>query len=274
MTFAQKLAGAVKQNNSLLCVGLDPDMEKLPEHIKHAPQAFFTFNKAIVDATADLVCTFKPNSAFYEALGANGIEQLKETCDYIRARYPHIPILLDYKRGDIGHTNSYYTQFAFDYLQVDAVTISPYLGKTANQEFLDRKDKGIAVLCRTSNPGAGEFQDLEVEGQPLYQRVSQHVMNEWNENNNCLLVLGATYADELTQVRKLVGPEIIFLVPGVGAQGGDLAGFVQAGVGKDNQGLIINSSRQVLYASSGENFAEAARAEALKTRDEINKYRS
>lgn len=267
MTFLEKLDAAVTQNNSLLCVGLDPDVDKLP-----IGQDVVSFNQAIIDATADLVCAFKPNSAFYEARGAAGITELKQTCTYIHEKYPDIPIILDFKRADIGNTNNYYAQFAFEELGVDAVTIQPYLGQEAVQAFLDYSDKGIIVLCRTSNAGAGEFQDLLVDGRKLYMQVAENVATKWNTNGNCLLVVGATYPDELAEVRRIVG-DMPILLPGVGAQGGDVEAALQAGLNNAGRGLIINSSRGVLYASAGEDFAEASRTVAEQTRDEINKYR-
>ena len=273
MNFLTKLDKAITKNDSLLCVGLDPDISKLPAHIASQKDAFFIFNKAIIDSTSDLVCAYKPNSAMYEAFGSDGIIQLKKTCDYINTNYPKIPIILDFKRADIGNTNNFYTQLAFDYLNAGAITINPYAGMQANTEFLRNKDKGIIVWCRSSNPGAGEFQDLIIDGKPLYQLVAKNVMASWNSNNNCLLVMGATYAEELAQVRKIVGPNTVFLVPGVGAQGGDVKSFVTAGLGTNKRGLIINSSREVLYSSNGKDFAEAARSKALNIRNEINNYR-
>lgn len=273
MDFKQKLDATASKNNSLLCVGLDPDMSKIPTAVAKSKTPLFDFNKSIIDATADLVCAFKPNSAMYEAHGAEGIAELKLTCDYILKSYPDVPVILDFKRADIGNTNQYYADFAFKYLGVDAITISPYMGKGAVDVFLGYKEKGIMILVRTSNPGSGEFQDLETDGQPLYQRVALNVLKEWNSNNNCQIVAGATYPDELKELRKLVGSEMIFLVPGVGAQGGDVESFVKSGIGANKRGLIINSSRQVIYASNGDDFAEAARTQAQKTRDEINRYR-
>jgi orotidine-5'-phosphate decarboxylase len=228
------------------------------------------FNKAIIDATHDLVCAYKPNSAFYEALGADGIIQLQQTVAYINETYPGIPVILDSKRADIGNTNDGYVKHSYDYLKVDAVTLHPYLGSEALQPFLDLNDKGAIILCRTSNPGSGEFQDLIVNGKPLYQQVAATVAAEWNANNNCLLVVGGTYPDELKIVRDIVGPDMWFLVPGIGAQGGDVQKSMQAG-GKN---LIINSSRGIIYAGNGDDYAQAARTEATKLRDEINQHRS
>jgi len=273
MEFLDKLNAAVDKNDSLLCVGLDPNMDMLPPHLHSDATPFLTFNKQIIDATADLICAFKPNSAFYEARGASGIEELKQTCDYIRQHCPEVPIILDYKRGDIGNTNDHYTKFAFDYLQVDAVTVQPYQGREAVQPFLDCKDKGIIVLCRTSNPGAEELQDLMVGGRKLYLEVAENVVKSWNTNGNCLLVVGATYPAEMAEIRQLVGDDMVFLVPGLGAQGGDTEATVRAGITKAGRGLIISSSRDILYASKGEDCAEAARQRATAARDEINTYR-
>lgn len=274
MGFLQKLDEAVTSHNSLLCVGLDPDPAKLPAAVSSSQTPLFDFNKPIIDATADLICAFKPNSAFYEAKGAAGIEQLKQTCDYITQHHPDIPIILDCKRGDIGNTNQHYVDFAFGYLGVDAVTVQPYQGRAALQPFLNQADKGIIVLCRTSNDGSGEFQDLETGGKALYMQVAENVAKDWNANGNCLLVVGATYPAELRKVRDIVGDDMVLLVPGLGAQGGDTRAVLQAGLNQAKKGLIINSSRGIIYASEGEDFAAAAKAAATSLRDEINSYRS
>lgn len=254
MTFLQKLDEAVSANNSLLCVGLDPQSKPL-----------FSFCKKIVDQTHDLVCAYKPNSAFYETCGAGGIKELKKLCVYIQKKHPQIPIILDAKRADIGNTNNGYVSFAFDYLKADAITVHPYLGKEALKPFLDRKDKGIIVLCRTSNEGAGEYQDLMVKGKKMYMHVAKEVSKTWNKNKNCLLVVGATYPSEMKKIRSIVG-EMTFLVPGIGAQGGDVKKSVKAGKNSKGRGMIISASRSVLYAKN-------PRKEAMKLRDEINIYR-
>lgn len=269
MTFADKLTAARNKNHSLVCVGLDPDLTKLPAAIAKGPRPLLSFNKAIVDATADLVSAYKPNSAFYEALGADGIEQLRETIAYIQSTHPEIPVILDCKRADIDKTNEGYVTHCFDYLNADAVTIHPYLGGEAVEPFLARKDKGIIVLCRTSNPGAAEFQDLLVDGKPLYQHVAQKVATTWNKHNNCLLVVGATYPSEIKSVRDVAGPDITFLIPGIGAQGGDLEKTMQA----SGENVIINSARAIIYASDGVDFAEAAAHATASLRDEINALR-
>jgi orotidine-5'-phosphate decarboxylase len=272
-TFTKKLDLIVRRQKSLVCVGLDSDVSKLPAHLKETKNAQFAFNKKIIDATHDLVCAYKPNSAFYEAQGEEGIHMLKMTCDYLREAYPEIPIILDAKRADIGNTNNGYVHFAFDYLGADAITLHPYLGREALQPFLDRKDRGCIILCRTSNPGAGEFQDLEVSGKPLYQTVARQVSKTWNTNGNCLLVVGATYPKELASVRKIVG-DMTILVPGIGAQGGDLEKTLKAGLTKNGTGLIITSSRGIIFASDGEDFDLVARSETEKLQKAINEYRN
>jgi len=272
MKFQEKLDKIVKKNNSLVCVGLDSELTKIPEHLKKKKYPQFEFNKAIIDATHDLVCAYKPNCAFYEAQGEQGIKELKMTCDYLRKKYPDIIIILDAKRADIGNTNEGYAKFIFDYLGVDAVTIHPYLGSEAVKPFLAMVDKGLIILCRTSNPGAAEFQDLLSGGKPLYKIVAEKVAGVWNKNNNCLLVVGATYPKEMKEIRKIAG-EMTFLVPGVGAQGGDVEATVKAGLNSKKAGMIINSSRAVIFASKGVAFGEKAREEAKKLKEEINKYR-
>ena len=273
ITFQEKLNQIVNKNNSLVCVGLDTSLDKIPSFLKSQKNSIFEFNKFIIDHTYDLVSAYKPNSAFYEAEGVSGIEQLKMTCDYLKKKYSRIPIILDAKRGDIGNTNEGYIRFAFDYLHADAITVHPYLGSEALQPFLDRKDKGIIILGRTSNPGSGEFQNLIVNKKPFYQVVAEKVVRKWNKNNNCLLVVGATYPEELQQVRKIVG-EMIILVPGIGTQGGDIEKTVRFGLNTHKKGLIISASRSIIYASNGKDFAEKARVETIKLRDTINKYRT
>jgi orotidine-5'-phosphate decarboxylase len=272
MDFKTKLKSSVKTNNSLLCVGLDPEEAKIPDHIT-GEDRIFKFTKAIVDSTADLVCAFKPNSAFFEGSGADGINQLHEICEYIRTTYPSIPIILDFKRADIGNTNNAYAEYAFEYLKVDAITVNPYLGSETLEPFLQYKDKGIIVLCRTSNPGASEIQDLDVNGKKLYEVIAEKVKTNWNSNNNCLLVVGATYPEELAKVRMIVGDDMSILVPGIGAQGGDADAMVKAGVNKHGTGIIVNSSRGIIFASNGKDFDMVARDSAIKIRDQINNSR-
>jgi orotidine-5'-phosphate decarboxylase len=267
MDFTRKLSAAWAKNDSLLCVGLDPDVTKLPEGLDQ-----LAFSKAIIDATADLVCAFKPNPAFYEALGAEGVGYLEKTCQYIKEKYPDIPIILDGKRGDIGNTNKAYAQAVFDILQADAVTLHPYFGKDSLQPFLDYKDKGLIILCKSTNPGSGELQDLVVEDMKLYEYVAHQVVNTWNEYDNCLLMVGATYPAELATIRQIAG-NMPILVPGIGAQQADIEAMLKAGLTPDGTGLIINSSREILFASNGPDFAEAAKQKATEARDRINRYR-
>jgi len=277
MDFFEKIDKVMRESDSLLCVGLDPDVEKIPDAIAalakdDLAKALFEFNKAIIDSTHDLVCCYKPNSAFYEAYGALGIEALKKTCDYIRDTHPSIPIMLDAKRGDIGNTNKGYARFAFEYLGVDALTAHPYQGIGALTPFLEYKDRGIVVLCHTSNPEAKEFQELSVDGEPLYKRVAKKCKELYEKNKNVAIVTGATFPQELKELREMV-EDMLLLVPGIGAQGADVKAAVGAGLSGEGRGMIINSSRGILYASSNENFAGAARAAATKLRDEINMYR-
>ncbi|OGG21659.1 orotidine 5'-phosphate decarboxylase [Candidatus Gottesmanbacteria bacterium RIFCSPHIGHO2_02_FULL_40_13] len=293
MTFQQKLDSIVKKNNTLVCVGLDSEITKIPEQIRNGEHPQSTFNKAIIDATHDLVCAYKPNTAFYEARGKAGIEALKMTCDYIKEKYPEIPVILDAKRADIGSTNEGYVKFAFDYLGADAITLHPYLGKESLKPFLDRKNKGLFILCRTSNPGSGEFQDLLVTGdkdtsgvarrdspdgggfsKSLYQIIAEHIVNDWNYNGNCGLVVGATYPDELKIVRRIVGDGFPLLIPGVGSQGGDVEKTARSGVDKDGLNAIINSSRGIIFASNEPDFSEKAREKLIKLKLEINKDRN
>ncbi len=267
----------VDKVNSLLCVGLDSELDKLPEKFKQMENPQFEFNKWIIDQTAEFTACYKPNIAFYEARGDQGLRELKMTMEYLQKNYADIFTICDAKRADIGNTNSGYVAAIFDWLGFDAVTLHPYLGKEALKPFLDRADKASIILCRTSNPGAGEFQDLRVpfplplgEGQgegskTLWQIVAEKVSKEWNTNNNCMLVVGATYPAEMKAIRS-IAKELTFLVPGVGAQGGDVKAVVEAGINSQKKGLVISSSRGILFA---ENPAE----EAKKLRDEINKYR-
>nr|WP_267869519.1 orotidine-5'-phosphate decarboxylase [Massilia agrisoli] len=271
--FIDKLSAAWTTNNSLLCVGLDPDLDRFPAHLKDQPDAIVTFCKAIIDATADLACAFKPQIAYFAALGAEG--QLEEICRYLRDTYPHIPLVLDAKRGDIGATAHQYAREAFDRYGADAVTVNPYMGFDSVEPYMAWPDRGVIVLCRTSNAGGSDLQFLDVGGTRLYQHVARLVAEKWNRNGQCALVVGATFPEELAQVRAIVG-DMPLLVPGVGAQGGDVAATVTAGKSANGAGMMINSSRAILYAApqAGEDFAAAARRVALQTRDEINRFRN
>jgi orotidine-5'-phosphate decarboxylase len=275
MGFMQALCTRWNDANSLVCVGLDPEPAKFPARFANDPDAVFNFCRAIVDATADYVCSFKPQIAHFAALGAE--DALQRLIAHIHAAHPGIPVILDSKRGDIGSTAQHYATEAFDRYCADAVTANPYLGRDSVQPFLDRADRGVVILCRTSNPGAGDLQDLVVsgngsDGRPLYQHVAQKIAHEWNTNSNCALVVGATWPEQLREVRAIVG-DVPFLVPGVGAQGGDVEAVVTNAKTADGTGLIVSSSRAILYASNGEDFADAAANAAKSLRDEINRYR-
>lgn len=271
MTFIQQLARTWERHDSLVCVGLDPEPSRFPAHLREAPDATFAFCRAIVDATADLACAFKPQIAHFAALGAE--DALERLIAHVHATHPGVPVVLDAKRGDIGSTAQHYAAEAFERYRADAVTVNPYLGRDSVQPFLDRADKGVILLCRTSNAGARDLQDLDVGGRTLYQHVAETVARDWNANGNCALVVGATYPDELADVRRRVG-DLPLLVPGIGAQGGDVAAVMASGRTADGTGLMISSSRAILYAGGGEDFADAARAAAMRLRDEINRCRA
>jgi len=265
MIFVDKLNAAVAKNKSLVCVGLDTDPELIPSGM-----SMLDFNKAIIDVTADLVCAFKPNIAFYEAQGEKGLDALHKTIAHIPK---DIPVILDAKRGDIGNTAQAYAKAVFEQMNCDAVTVSPYLGFDSLEPFLKYKEKGVIIICRTSNKGAADFQALpcQFEGKtmPLYEVVALKA-SRWNTNKNIALVVGATYPEELKNIR-LAHPGIPILIPGVGAQGGDLELSVRYGIDTHNRGIMINSSRGILYAGKGADFATAARKAAQTLRDDINK---
>jgi orotidine-5'-phosphate decarboxylase len=244
----QKLNTQILEKKSLLSVGLDPVESKIPDHFHKEKYPFFSFNKWIIDQTHAYAVAYKPNAAFYEAKGAKGWEELEMTAEYLRSQLPDVFTILDAKRADIDSTNEGYVTAAFDHMQFDSITLHPYLGKEAIAPFLSRKDKISIILCRTSNPGAGEFQDLLVDDEPLWLKVAKNVSKEWNTHENCMLVVGATYPEELKRVRATVG-KMTILVPGVGAQGGDLEKVLEAGLTKEKMGIIVNSSRGIIYAS-------------------------
>ncbi len=263
-----------------LCVGLDTELSKVPTSVRHynslgeldITATILSFNRAIIEATKDLVCSYKPNTAFYEAYGTEGMMALQQTITFIQASAPEIAVILDAKRADIGNTNNGYVSAAFDFLKADAITLHPYLGKEALQPFLDRAEKGIIILCKTSNPGSGEFQNLLIDGEPLYQRVARHVAQDWNEHENCSLVVGATYPEELRAVRNIIG-SMPLLIPGIGTQGGSVEQTVTAAKDANGKGMMINSSRGIIFASTEADFAQAARREAEKLHQLINQYR-
>jgi len=270
MTFAQKLNSIVKNNNSLLCIGLDPELSKLPSHLQKVKDPIFEFNKAIIDATHDLVCTYKPNIAFYEAEGLEGLKQLEQTIKYIQSSYPEVPIILDAKRGDIGNTDRMYAKAAFEKWKADAVTVYPYLGKDSLIPFFEYQEKLVIILIRTSNPDAKMFQDIIVDGKPLYLKIAKEIAT-WRYNNIGIFV-GATYPEELKLIRNIF-PTSIFLSAGLGAQQAEIERAVKSGIDENGAGIMFNASRSILYASSGEDFAQKARDEAKKLRDLINKFR-
>lgn len=272
MTFIDKLSAAWAENNSLLCVGLDPDVKRFPSHLQGQGDSIFAFCKAIIDATADIACAFKPQIAYFAALRAE--DQLEAICNYLRTSYPKIPIVLDAKRGDIGATAEQYAREAFERYGADAVTVNPYMGFDSVAPYLEWKDRGVIVLCRTSNPGGSDLQFLNADGKPIYQHVAQLVADKWNTNGQCSLVVGATFPEELAQVRRIVG-DMPLLVPGIGAQGGDIQATVTAGRTVDGKGMMINSSRAILYAQpkASEEFTDAARRVAQETSEAINRFR-
>ncbi|MGQ9572554.1 MAG: orotidine-5'-phosphate decarboxylase [Dehalococcoidia bacterium] len=265
--FFVKLREAIQRNHSFLCVGLDPDPARLPDKDVAA------FNRAIIEATADLACVYKPNLAFYEALGLDGIEVLQRT---VEAVPKGIPVIGDAKRGDIGSTAEAYARALFDVYGFDAVTVNPYLGSDALAPFLERTDRGVFVLCRTSNPGGADLQNRLIAadgaGRPLYELVAELARDKWNAHGNVGLVVGATYPEELGRIRRFC-PQMTILLPGVGAQGADVAAAVGNALDEEGGGFIITSSRQILYASSGRDYAQAARRAAQALRDEINRQR-
>lgn len=272
MTFTHKLSEAWRTTDSLLMVGLDPDPARFPTDIREHPEAIFEFCRAIVDVTAPYVCGFKPQIAYFSSECAE--TQLEALCAYIRGHYPALPIVLDAKRGDIGSTASQYAREAFERYQADAVTVNPYMGRDSVQPYLDYDGKGVIVLCRTSNPGGSDLQFMRLDGgTPLYLHVADIVANQWNKNGQCALVVGATYPDEIAQVRQRVG-DLPLLIPGIGAQGGDIQATVLAGRTQAGTGMMINSSRAILYASQAADWREAAARTARATRDAINHARS
>ena len=274
MTFIESLNTAWATNDSLLCVGLDPDPAKFPAHLKSKPDAIFEFCKSIADATADLACCFKPQIAYFAATRAE--DQLEGLIAHIHDNHPGIPVILDAKRGDIGSTAEQYAVEIFERYKADAITVNPYMGKDSVDPYLAYADKGVILLCRTSNPGGSDLQFLDVGtvGKPkkLYEHVAELVATKWNTTGQCALVVGATFPGEIARVREIVG-DLPLLVPGIGAQGGDVEATLNAGKTAVGTGLMINSSRAILYAGKDENYAAAARKAAIETRDLINRYR-
>jgi len=268
MRFADKLAGAAAHNDSLLCVGLDPTPDRLPRSVRTEADPVLSFNRAIVDATADLVCAYKPNFAFYGALGRGGWDTLRSTLDHIP---PSVPVIIDAKVGDIGSTAERYAHMFFEEMGADALTVNPYMGRDALDPFLEHGDRGVFIVCLTSNPGSDDFEKQRVGDQRLFECVARKTV-EWDVSGNCGLVVGATQPEAIAGLRSLA-PEAPFLIPGVGPQGGDLQAAVSGGQRPDGTGVLINASRGITYASSGADFAEASRAAALQLRADINSCR-
>ncbi len=280
MNFAQKLNHIIQKNNSCACVGLDSEYERLPACVKtsaNKAENIFAFNKAIIDQTYDLVCAYKPNAAFYESAGAAGWEALAKTLAYIKEKNPELITIIDAKRGDIGNTNANYCQALLEDLDFDAITLHPYLGKESLEPFWQKKDKGMMILVHTSNQGAGELQNLKCDHprwgkKPLYQIVAHQVAEEWNENHNMAIVAGATYPEELGEIRQIIG-DLPMLIPGVGKQKGDVEKTIKLGADSNGRGMIVNSSRSIIFADSSVNFAQTARKKTLKLKNIINEYR-
>ena len=270
MNFMTALKDAWRRNDSLVCVGLDPEPGRLPAGLS-GTEGIFEFCRDIVDATAGSVCAYKPQIAHFAAQRAEAV--LERLIAHIHQRHPGIPVILDAKRGDIGSTAKQYAAEAFDRYDADAVTLNPYLGYDSVAPFLDHADKGVILLCRTSNPGGKDFQALDCGGEPLYIRVAETIAREWNGNGNCALVTGATWPDELGRVRRIVG-DMPLLVPGIGAQGGDVEAVMRHGRTADGTGLMISSSRAILYASAGSDFADVAHRAAEEMRKSVNSFRS
>ncbi len=269
MKFIETLKARWSAADSLLCVGLDPDPARFPEPLLHSQDPIYEFCRSIVDATAEYVCAFKPQIAYFASAGAE--HALQRLIAYVRQTHPSIPVILDAKRGDMASTAQHYAREVFERYNAHAVTLSPYLGFDSIEPYLAYADRGAFLLCRTSNPGGDDLQMLQIEGERLYERVAW-LANEWNRGGQLGLVVGATYPNELARVRELVGA-MPLLVPGIGAQGGNVEASVRAGQTSDGAGIVVNSSRAIIHASQGDDFVAAARRAAQKTRDEINRYR-
>ena len=269
MSFHDRLRQVWRSKNSLVCVGIDPEVAKIPAHLQDEEDAFLAFGIGIVDATAPYVCAFKPQAAHFAAVGAE--DQLAKLIAYIQRHYPEIPVILDAKRGDVGSTAALYTKEVFERFGADAVTVNPYLGYESISPYLDYTDRGVIVLCRTSNPSSDWIQAVPLNDEPLYLSVARKV-REWDKNNQCMLVTGATFPEELGRVRRVIG-DLPLLVPGVGAQGGDVESVLKMGLDADGYGLCISSSRSIIYAGNGSDFAALAALAAKNLRDQINEAR-
>lgn len=265
MTGIAKFEARADKVNSLLCVGLDSELGKLQDRFRDMQQPQFEFNKWVIEQTHEHAAAYKLNICFYESRGWAGLMELEATLRYLREQHPDIFLICDAKRSEVENSMKEYAKELFDRFGFDAVTINPYLGGKAMESFLEREDKVPIILCRTSNPGAGDLQDLLVDGKPLWQVVAEKVRDGWNQNGNCMMVVGATYPEEMRAIRALMG-EMTFLVPGLGAQGGDTKAAVTAGLNAAKKGMVINSSRGII-------FAKDPGAEAKKLKEEINRYR-
>ena len=270
MNFQNKLEERGGKVGSLLCVGLDPDFDKLPESIKGHRYPFFAFNRLIIEKTADFVCAFKPQIAFYASRSAEN--ELLMTLDLLHSNYADIPLILDAKRGDVANTAQHYASEVFDRYRADALTVNPYMGGDSLTPFTERADKGVFILCRTSNPGSGDIQEINIGKQRLFEIIAHKAAKEWNGGKNVGLVVGATFPKDLKRIREIVG-DMPLLIPGLGAQGGDIEATVTAGLCSRGSGMVINSSRGIIYAGKGVDFADRARFAARELRDSINRYR-
>lgn len=268
--FKERLLRACRTNRSLLCIGLDFEMSLVPPHIRDSDYPILEFNEAIIDATMDLVCAYKPNIAYYEKHGERGVTMLRKTVEKIPEE---IPVILDCKRGDIGPTARAYAEAYFDDLGVDAVTVNPYLGFDSLEPFLSYEDRGVFVLCRSTNPGAADFQDLQVGGTPVYEHVARKALT-WNQHENIALIAPSTQPKALQTIRRVAGPSVPILVPGIGAQGGTVQDAVRFGANLRGENAILSASRSILYASNGADFADAARKVASKLREDMNDARN
>lgn len=270
--FIKKLQHSWAEQRSLLTLGLDPDPQRMPQSLRAQPDYLYEFCRQMVDACAPHVCAFKPQIAYFAS--AHGEMQLEALCRYIKQQYPTHPLILDAKRGDIGTTAEHYAKEAFERYQADAVTVNPYMGLDSLEPFLQWRDKGVFILCRTSNPGGSDLQFLTLDnGQPLYLYLAELIATQWDQHQQCGLVVGATYPDEIRAVRAVVGDRPL-LIPGIGAQGGNIEQTVAAGADQTQQGMLINSSRAILYASQGEDWLQAAAQVARDTQRAINVARS
>jgi orotidine-5'-phosphate decarboxylase len=265
MTFEEKFENRADKVNSLVSVSLDSVHDVLPERFKKEQNPQFEFNKWIIEETQPFTSVYKFNMAFYEARGAKGYEELLMTLKFLHEHYPDIPLISDCKRGDVENTNMAYAESIFDYFGFDGATLSPYLGSEPLEPFLERRDKGCFILCRTSNPGAGEIQDLQIDGEPLWWHVAKKVVNDWNKNENCMMVVGATYPKEMDKIRKMAG-DMIFLSPGAGKQGANVEAIMRAGLNFRKKGIIVSSGRGII-------FARNPAQETMLLRDQINNFR-